>query len=173
MLIKTARLQSHYCFYLMVPIAILFNVLIGYGINVHVSKKPEKTEYYRSIVNGVHLSHSRQVAHVYYQLFDSKMADGYQLWSVPKLEYDLLRRNASTNVRKTDLIERYILHRKPKHTIYVRYFSILLYLLYVQVAPTEEIIIKIMMTDQFECAFVTGFRDKIRRICHIYAIHYN
>jgi hypothetical protein len=48
---------------------------------------------------------------------------------VPKLEYDLLRRNASTNVRKTDLIERYILHRKPKHTIYVRYFSILLYLL--------------------------------------------
>ena len=74
--------------------------------------------------NGVHLSHSRQVAHVYYQLFDSKMADGDQLWSVPKLEYDLLRRNASTNGRKTDLIERYILHRKPKHTIYVRYFSI-------------------------------------------------
>jgi hypothetical protein len=35
MLIKTARLQSHYCLYLMVPIAILFNVLIGYGINVH------------------------------------------------------------------------------------------------------------------------------------------
>jgi hypothetical protein len=59
--------------------------------------------------NGVHLSHSRQVAHVYYQLFDSKMADGDQLWSVPKLEYDLLRRNTSTNVRKTDLIERYIL----------------------------------------------------------------
>ncbi len=88
--------------------------------------------------NGVHLSHSRQVAHVYYQLFDSKMADGDQLWSVPKLEYDLLRRNASTNVRKTDLIERYILHRKPKHTIYVRYFSILLYLLNVQVAPTEK-----------------------------------
>ena len=46
MLIKTARLQSHYCLYLMVPIAILFNVLIGYGINVHVSKKPEKTEYF-------------------------------------------------------------------------------------------------------------------------------
>jgi hypothetical protein len=64
--------------------------------------------------------------------------DGDQLWSVPKLEYDLLRRNASTNVRKTYLIERYILHRKPKHTIYVRYFSILLlYLLNVQVAPTE------------------------------------
>jgi hypothetical protein len=84
--------------------------------------------------NGVHLSHSRQVAHVYYQLFDSKMAHGDQLWSVPKLEYDLLRRNASTNVRKTDLIERYRLHRKPKHSIYVRYFSILLYLLNVQVA---------------------------------------
>jgi hypothetical protein len=50
-----------------------------------------------------------------------KMADGYQLWSVPKLEYDLLRRNASTNGRKTDLIERYILHRKPKQTIYVRF----------------------------------------------------
>jgi hypothetical protein len=40
------------------------------------------------------------------------------MWSVPKLAYDLLRRNASTNGRKTDLIERYILHRKPKHTIY-------------------------------------------------------
>ena len=70
---------------------------------------------------------------MYYQLFDSKMADGDQLWSVPKLEYDLLRRNASTNGQKTDLIERYILHRKPKQTIYVRYFSILLYLLNVQV----------------------------------------
>ena len=58
--------------------------------------------------------------------------------SVPKLEYDILRRNASTNVRKTYLIERYILHWKPKHTIYVRYFSILLYLLNVQVAPTEN-----------------------------------
>ena len=67
-----------------------------------------------------------------------RFQDGDQLWSVPKLEYDLLRRNASTNVRKTDLIERYILHRKPKHTIYVRYFSILLYLLNVQVAPTEN-----------------------------------
>jgi hypothetical protein len=54
------------------------------------------------------------------------------VWSVPKLEYDLLRRNASTNGRKTDLIERDILHRNPKHTIYVRYFSILLYLLNVQ-----------------------------------------
>jgi hypothetical protein len=30
--------------------------------------------------------------------------------SVSKLEYDILRRNASTNVRKTYLIERYILH---------------------------------------------------------------
>ena len=88
--------------------------------------------------NGVHLSHSRQMAHVYYQLFDSKMADGDQLWSVPKLEYDLLCRNASTNGQKTDLIERYILHRKPKHAIYVRYFSISLYLLNVQVAPTEN-----------------------------------
>ena len=28
-----------------------------------------------------------------------------------------------------------------------------------------------IMTDQFECAFVTGFRDKTRSICHIYAIH--
>ena len=55
-----------------------------------------------------------------------------------KLEYDI-RRNASTNVRKTYLIDRYILHWKPKHTIYVRYFSILLlYLLNVQVAPTEN-----------------------------------
>ena len=57
---------------------------------------------------------------------------------MPKLEYDILRRNASTNVRKTYLIERYILHWKPKHMIYVRYFSILLYLLNVQVAPTEN-----------------------------------
>jgi hypothetical protein len=76
--------------------------------------------------NGVHLSHSRQVAHVYYQLFDSKMADGDQLWSVPRLEYDLLRRNASTNGRKTDWIERYILgspvlgdHNYKKNTILV------------------------------------------------------
>ena len=51
----------------------------------------------------------------------------------------LIRRNASTNGRKTDLIERYILHRKPKHKIYVHYFSILLYLLNVQVASTENI----------------------------------
>ena len=92
----------------------------------------------RCTANGVHLSHSRQVAHVYYQLFDFKMADGDQLWSVPKLDYDLLRRKASTNGRKTDMIERYILHRKPKHTIYVRFFSILLYLLNVQIAPTEN-----------------------------------
>ena len=107
-------------------------------ISVHyfISQPVYDSVTYR--INGVHLSHSRQVAHVYYQLFDSKMADGDQLWSVPKLEYDLLRRNASTNVRKTDLIESYILHRKPKHTIYVRYFSILLYLLNVQVAPTEK-----------------------------------
>ena len=89
-------------------------------------------------INGVHLSYFRQVVHVYYQLFDSKMADGDQLWSVPKLEYDLLRRNASTNGQKTDLIERYILHRRPKQAIYVRYFSILLYLLNVQVAPAEN-----------------------------------
>jgi hypothetical protein len=67
-----------------------------------------------------------------------RFQDGDQLWSVPKLEYDLLRRNAFTNGQKTDLIERYILHRKLKHTIYVRYFSILLYLLNVQVAPTEN-----------------------------------
>jgi len=69
------------------------------------------------------------------------MAEGdqlWRLWSVPKLENDLLRRNATTNGRTTDLIERYILHRTPKHTIYVRYFSILLYLLNVKVAPTEN-----------------------------------
>ena len=82
--------------------------------------------------------YSRQMVHVYYQLFDSKMADGDQLWSVSKLKNYILRRNASTNGRKTDLIERYILHWKPKHTIYVHYFSILLYLLNVQVAPTEN-----------------------------------
>jgi hypothetical protein len=27
--------------------------------------------------------------------------------------------------------------------------------------------LKIMITNQFECAFVIGFRDKNRRICHI------
>ena len=77
-----------------------------------------------------------QCGALYYQLFDGgrRSAGG----SVPKLEYDILRRNASTNVRKTYLIEKYILHWKPKHTIYVRYFSILLYLLNVQVAPTEN-----------------------------------
>ena len=108
--------------------------------------------------------HSRQVAHVYYQkLFDSKMAGGDQLWSVSKLENDLLRRNASTNGRKTDLIERYILHRKPKHTIYVRYFAILLYLL--NECPScpdwKWNIIKIMMTDQFEWSMC--FCDRIQR----------
>ena len=121
------------------------------------------------VTNGVHLSHSRQVAYVYYQLFDSKMADGDQLWSVPKLEYDI-RRNASTNVRKTDLIERYVLHRKPKHTIYVCYFSILLYLLNVQVATTEN---KTSLKSWRISLNVMGFRDKTMRICHIYAIHYN
>ena len=40
------------------------------------------------------------------QLFDSKMADGDQLWSVPNLKNDLLHRNALTHTRKTDLIER-------------------------------------------------------------------
>jgi hypothetical protein len=45
-----------------------------------------------------------------------------------KLENYLLRRNASTHGRKTDLIERYISQRKPKHTIYVRYFSILFFI---------------------------------------------
>ena len=80
---------------------------------------------------------SRKVAHVFYQLFDSKMADDGDLWSVPNLKKYLLRRNASTNGRKTHLIEWNILHRKPKHAICVRYFSILLYLLNVQVASTE------------------------------------
>jgi hypothetical protein len=50
--------------------------------------------------NGVYLSHSRQVAHVYYQLFDSKMADGDQLWSMPKLEYDLLREMHQQTIEK-------------------------------------------------------------------------
>jgi len=69
---------------------------------------------------GFTYAFSRKVAHVFYQLFDSKMTDDYQLWSVQKLKNYLLHRNVSTNDRKTDLIERYILHRKPKHTIYVR-----------------------------------------------------
>jgi hypothetical protein len=53
--------------------------------------------------------------------------------SVPKLEYDILRRNASTNVRKKLLDWKVHITLKPKHTIYVRYFSILLYLLNVQI----------------------------------------
>jgi hypothetical protein len=31
----------------------------------------------------------------------------------------------------------------------------------------------VVFADQFECAFVTGFRDNTSRIFHIYAIHYN
>jgi hypothetical protein len=45
------------------------------------------------------------------------MADGDQLWSVWKLENDLLRRNASTNGRKTDLIESYILQTGPSRLL--------------------------------------------------------
>ena len=36
--------------------------------------------------NGVHLRLSRKVTHVFYQLFDSKMADDNQLWSLQKLK---------------------------------------------------------------------------------------
>ena len=36
-----------------------------------------------------------------------KIADRYLLWPVPKLKIDLSRRNASTQGRKTDLVERY------------------------------------------------------------------
>jgi hypothetical protein len=35
-----------------------------------------------------------------------KIADRYLLWPVPKLKIDLSRRNASTQGRKTDLVER-------------------------------------------------------------------
>jgi hypothetical protein len=96
-----------------------------------------------------------------------------QLWSVPKLENDILRRNASKNGRKTDLIERYILHRNPKHTIYVRYFSILLYLLNVQVAPTEN---KTSLKLWWRISLnVLSWQDsdKTRKLCHFNAIHYN
>jgi hypothetical protein len=54
----------------------------------------------QQIPMGFTRPHSRQVAHVYYQLFDSRIADGDQLWSVSKLENDILRRNASKNGRK-------------------------------------------------------------------------
>ena len=40
-------------------------------------------------------------------LSDFKIADRYLLWPVPKLKIDLSRRNASTQGRKTDLVERY------------------------------------------------------------------
>jgi hypothetical protein len=36
-----------------------------------------------------------------------KIADRYLLWPVPKLKIDLSRRNASTQGRNTDLVERY------------------------------------------------------------------
>ena len=36
-----------------------------------------------------------------------KIADRYLLWPVPKLKIYLSRRNASTQGRKTDLVERY------------------------------------------------------------------
>jgi hypothetical protein len=36
-----------------------------------------------------------------------KIADRYLLWPVPKLKIDLNRRNASTQGRKTDLVESY------------------------------------------------------------------
>jgi hypothetical protein len=44
------------------------------------------------LLNGVHLSHSRQVAHVYYQLFDSKMADGGQCRSSNMIYYAEMHR---------------------------------------------------------------------------------
>ena len=91
---------------------------------------------HKSILMGVHSPISQKGGACVLSVI--RFQEGDQLWSVPKLENDLLRRNASTNGRKTDLIERYILHRKPKHAIYVRYFSILLYLLNVQISPTEN-----------------------------------
>ena len=36
-----------------------------------------------------------------------ELADRYVLWPVPKLKIELSRRNASTQGRKTDLVERY------------------------------------------------------------------
>ena len=36
-----------------------------------------------------------------------KIADRYLLWPLPKLKIDPSRRNASTQSRKTDLVERY------------------------------------------------------------------
>ena len=121
--------------------------------------------YHILLCNGVHLSHSRQVAHVYYQLFDSKMADGDQLWTVLKLEYDLLRRNASTNWLDWKV------HITPKTQAYdlcSLLFNIIVFVECPSCPDWKENIIKIMMRDQFECAFVTGFRGKTRRICHIY-----
>ena len=38
--------------------------------------------------NGVHLSHSRQVAHVYYQLFDSKMLTGTYMLQTLKSKFN-------------------------------------------------------------------------------------
>ena len=134
------------------------------------------------------------------------MADSDQLWSVPKLENVLLRRNASTNGKKTDLIERYIYISKtqaydlclllfnisvfvecpsngPCHypRKYTQTLSIFTYMYYqcINTNVDSDMALwsklprlkikhhKIMITDQFECALVTGFRDKTRRICHI------
>ena len=48
----------------MVPIAILFNVLIGYGINVHVSKKPEKTQNIIEVLS-IEYTNARSEGRVY------------------------------------------------------------------------------------------------------------
>ena len=62
--------------YFLEELVILSWVLVKYDYLIYFQMKD--TTNWLSI-NGVHLSHSRKVAHVYYQLFDSKMADGDQL----------------------------------------------------------------------------------------------
>jgi hypothetical protein len=117
---------------------------------------------------------SRKVVHVFYQLFDSKMENGDQLWTVPKLEQYLLRRNASTNGRKTDLIERYIhfiLYYTENPRIRFMFVTFQYYCRICWMSKLPRLKIKrhkIMMTGQFECAFVTGFRDKTRIISRIW-----
>ena len=127
-----------------------------------------------SMSNGVHLSHSRQVAHVYYQLFDSKMADGDQLgvsaeariwYTTPKC---IDKRSKNLPDWKV-----HITLKTQAYDLCSLLFNIIVFVECPSCPDWKENIIKIMMTDQFECAFVTGFRDKTRRICHIYAIHYN
>jgi hypothetical protein len=106
---------------------------------------------------------------IWFQEGGRRSAEG----SVPKLEYDILRRNASTNVRKTYLIERYILHESCHESTFklIRHhnFNDVLFSVGATWTSTNTIILK--SNEHKSYAWV--FSVITRRICHIYAIHYN